>query len=243
MPDAHARIATFNRTEIASCGSYPWGWRTRNPRQGVRNPMTSTTPRAGLEEGRNHDGLTRSDASPIRIVDWLKAKVVDDPRALAWFSSDECEDRIVRGYRELLSGYAADPTRILKETRPESGTHRGVVGIRDINFFSICAHHFLPFFGKIDIYYVPGTRIIGLGKFPRLVAAYSRRFQIQEDLVKQIAHEIAESGGALAVDVRSRARHMCMCSRGPSDHTAVTETSYTLGDRELLTAYRVPSGS
>ena len=91
------------------------------------------------------------------------------------------------------------------------------------------SHHFLPFFGSITISYQPGEKIIGLGKFPRLVQIYSKRFQIQEDLVKEIAEEIMDSGQAKGVLVTSEARHLCMCSRGPSDPNAITKTSYSLG--------------
>jgi GTP cyclohydrolase IA len=173
----------------------------------------------------------------VTIAQWLKQNVTIDDRALRWFAGAECEDRIVRAYRELLSGYEVDTSKILKTTCQVQGDHSGVVQVHGNNFFSICAHHFLPFFGKVDIWYVPGDRILGLGKFPRLVQAYSRRFQIQEYLVKDIAEEIMSSGGARAVRVASSGRHMCMCSRGPSDQTVVTDTSYVCGDQELLVKY------
>jgi GTP cyclohydrolase I len=165
----------------------------------------------------------------MKIVDWLRENVTRDPRALAWFEGAVCEDRIVRAYRELLDGYNQDASKILNETRPVQGHHAGEVIVRDINYYSICAHHFLPFFGKVTICYAPGKKIIGLGKFPRLVQAYAKRFQIQEDLVKDIAEEVMRSGEAAGVHVTASGRHMCMCSRGPNDSDAVTETSYALG--------------
>lgn len=165
------------------------------------------------------------------IKDWLKANVTDDARALEWFDNEEAEPRIRKAYTELLSGYRIDPSKLLKTTRELTAGEKytGTVTVRDINYFSICAHHFLPFFGKIDITYQPGQIIVGLGKLPRLVQAYSRRFQIQEDLVKEIAEEIMTSGKALGVRVKATGRHMCMCSRGPSDHTAETDTEFSLG--------------
>ncbi len=163
------------------------------------------------------------------LVDWLKAKVTQDPRALYWFDTAEAEPRIAKAYQQLLEGYTQDPSTVLKTTRPVKGDHHGIVTIRDINYFSLCAHHFLPFYGKIAISYAPGTQIIGLGKFPRLVQILSKRFQIQEDLVKEIAEEVMDSGGAKGVLVTSTGRHMCMCSRGPSDQTVQTDTSYSLG--------------
>ncbi|MBE4735188.1 MULTISPECIES: GTP cyclohydrolase I [Streptomyces] len=171
------------------------------------------------------------------IAQWLEENVTTDKRALDWYQEEECEPRIVRAYRELLSGYDIDTSKILKTTVEVDGEHAGVVRVHDINYFSICAHHFLPFFGKIAISYVPGDRILGLGKFPRLVQAYSKRFQIQEHLVKDIAEEIMSSGGARAARVVSNGRHMCMCSRGPSDQTVITDTSYVTGQKELFTRY------
>jgi GTP cyclohydrolase I len=172
--------------------------------------------------------------TPVKIKDWIEQNVTRNASALAWFDAEECEPRIVKAYRELLSGYNTDPSTILKTTRKVESPHKGVVVIRDINFYSLCAHHFLPFFGTVNIWYQPGAKILGLGKFPRLVDAYGRRFQIQEDLVKEIAEEVLASGGALGVLVRSRARHLCMCSRGPGDDTVLTDTSYECGDTRLI---------
>ena len=121
----------------------------------------------------------------MKLTDWLTEHITDDPRALGWFDSPEAEDRITRCYKELLNGYDIDPSTILKTTRmlgPDES--RSAVEVRDIAFYSICAHHFLPFFGHVSVRYVPGDRILGLGKLPRLVEAYARRFQIQEDLVQ-----------------------------------------------------------
>lgn len=167
----------------------------------------------------------------MQIREWLSQNVTSDPRALEWFDNDESENRIRKAYKELLSGYNEDPAKILKETRPieKNEVFQGKVTIRDINYFSICAHHFLPFFGQIEITYQPGESIIGLGKFPRLVNIYARRFQIQEDLVKEIAQEIMTSGRAKGVYVKATGRHMCMCSRGPADHTAMTDTTFGMG--------------
>jgi GTP cyclohydrolase I len=166
----------------------------------------------------------------MKIADWVAESVTNDPRALQWFKEPECEERIRKAYRQLLAGYQIEPGQLLKTTRPV-GPHERVslVEVKGIHFYSICAHHFLPFFGTMSVKYLPGTKIIGLGKLPRLVDAYSRRFQIQEDLVKEIAHELMRSGGARGAEVRSEGRHMCMCSRGPSDPGAITETVYTVG--------------
>lgn len=175
----------------------------------------------------------------MTLSDWLEANVTQDPRALEWFGrgarrddarAQHCEARIVRAYRELLSGYSIDPATILTTTRRLAPDETpGVVTVAEISFASICAHHFLPFFGKVTVSYLPGDRIVGLGKIPRLVQAYARRFQIQEDLVKEIAEELMRSGGARAAGASCEARHLCICARGPSDPTSYTRTEFRVG--------------
>jgi GTP cyclohydrolase I len=166
----------------------------------------------------------------MKLVEWLAKSVTDDPRALRWFSESGSDERIARAFRELLAGYEIETGTILKPTRMLQPDERpGLVEVTDIAFHSLCAHHFLPFFGHVDVCYEPGDRILGLGKLPRLVDAFARRFQIQEDLVREVAHEMMDSGRARGVRVRSRAQHLCMCSRGPSNHSALTRTEFSLG--------------
>jgi len=166
----------------------------------------------------------------VKLVEWLAKAVTDDPRALRWFAEEGSDDRIARAFKELLAGYEIEPSTILKTTRMlEPGERPGLVEVKDIAFHSLCAHHFLPFLGSVDVAYEPGDRILGLGKLPRLVDCYARRFQIQEDLVREVAHEMVDSGHARGVRVRSRAQHLCMCSRGPASQSAVTHTEFSLG--------------
>lgn len=164
------------------------------------------------------------------LVDWLAEKVTDDPRALAWFDEAGGDDRIANAFKELLAGYELEPSKILKTTRMLGADEQpGRVEVSEIGFHSICAHHFLPFFGHVDLAYEPGDRILGLGKLPRLVDAYARRFQIQEDLVREIAHAMMEFGHARGVRVRAVGRHLCMCSRGPASPASLTTTEFALG--------------
>ncbi len=166
----------------------------------------------------------------MKLVEWIAKSVTDDPRALRWFAEEGSDERIARAFQELLAGYEIEPETILKATRMlEPDERPGLVEVKDIAFHSLCAHHFLPFFGHVDVCYEPGDRILGLGKLPRLVDAYARRFQIQEDLVREVAHEIMNSGHARGVRVRSRAQHLCICSRGPSSQTAMSHTEFSLG--------------
>ncbi len=166
----------------------------------------------------------------MKLVDWLKAQVIDDHRALAWFDEEGSDDRIARAFQELLAGYRIDPSTVLKTTRMlEPGEKSGLVEVKEIGFHSLCAHHFLPFYGHVDVAYEPGDRILGLGKLPRLVDVYARRFQIQEDLVREVAGTMMEHGHARGVRVRARAQHLCMCSRGPSSPESITHTEFALG--------------
>ncbi|MCA9581792.1 MAG: GTP cyclohydrolase I [Myxococcales bacterium] len=165
------------------------------------------------------------------LVAWLAEHVTSDPRALAWFDEPGCEDRIIRGYRELLAGYEIDPKTLLKTTRVlDPGEVAGIVEVKDITFFSICAHHFLPFFGTASVAYIPGERIIGLGKLPRIVDAHARRFRIQEDLTRDIAQLFMEHAGAKGSRVITEAAHLCMCGRGPSQPSSRTRVEVRLGD-------------
>lgn len=161
----------------------------------------------------------------VRLVDWLK-KVIKDKEGLD--SIGESEKRITKAYNELLSGYETNPSKILSITKNVKD-YKGIVAQTNINFYSICPHHFIPFFGEVSIAYEPGEIIIGLGKFKRLVDAYSRRLIIQEDIVKNIAEELMASGKAKGAFVMSKATHLCICSRGPSDDTTETITTYALG--------------
>jgi GTP cyclohydrolase I len=165
---------------------------------------------------------------------WVADRVTDDPRALRWFDEAGAEDRIARAYQQLLSGYGTEPASILKTTREVDPREVvGVVEVGEIRFFSMCAHHFLPFFGTAKVAYLPGDRILGLGKLPRLVDALARRFSIQEDLTRDIAAVLCDHGGARGARVITDAAHLCMCGRGPSQPTSRTTVEITLGSLAL----------
>jgi GTP cyclohydrolase IA len=161
----------------------------------------------------------------IVIADWIE-KIAGDRAPLE--DLREWEPRIVAAYSELLDGYKADITAILNDIAKVS-EYPGIVLEQGINFTSVCYHHFLPFFGTIDVAYEPGEVITGLGRIVQLVQALAHRFQIQEFLVRDIAETIRERVGAKGVFVRSRAVHLCVHSRGPSDHTMETVCTYAIG--------------
>jgi GTP cyclohydrolase I len=166
---------------------------------------------------------SRMDAP--EIASWVQ-QFVRNESALATLR--ESESRIRAAYAELLSGYDTDPGMVLNEVERVHDYH-GLVVERAISFTSFCCHHFLPFFGKIDVAYEPGEVLTGLGKIPRLVQAFARRFQLQELLVKEIAEQIVNSIGAKGVYVRARAIHLCMHGRGPCVPNVETFCSYATG--------------
>ena len=168
--------------------------------------------------------------SEIRIADWVQ-KITGDKAPLK--DLREWEPRIVAAYSELLDGYKADIPAILNDIA-RVRKHPGLVLEQGINFTSICYHHFLPFLGTIDVAYEPGEVITGLGRIVELVQALAHRFQIQEFLVRDIAEIIKERVGAKGVFVRSRAVHLCVHSRGPSDHTMETICTYAVGSLETV---------
>ena len=128
----------------------------------------------------------------IQIADWVQ-KITGDKAPLK--DLREWEHKIVKAYSELLDGYKADPAEILNDIA-RVRDYPGIVLEQGINFTSICYHHFLPFFGTIDVAYEPGEVITGLGRIVELVQALSHRFQIQEFLVRDIAEAIKDHVGA-----------------------------------------------
>ena len=124
----------------------------------------------------------------------------------------ETPERIGRMYTELMAGYDADVERILGKTFPSD--NREMVMERDIQFYSLCEHHFVPFFGKVHIAYIPDGKVVGISKLARCVEAYARRVQIQENMTDQIADAIMQYLAPKGVMVMVQAEHLCMSMRG-----------------------------
>src|SRR2546427_467106 len=121
--------------------------------------------------------------------------------------------RVEKALRFLTSGYDADIDTVLNEAL-FTVDYSEMVIVKDIDFYSLCEHHLLPFFGKCHVAYIPTTRVIGLSKIPRLVDVFSRRLQVQERLTSQIAETIREKVAPLGVAVVMEATHLCMSMRG-----------------------------
>jgi GTP cyclohydrolase I len=137
-------------------------------------------------------------------------------------------ERFERALRYLTSGYHQDPEKVLNGAM-FSVCYDQMVVVKDIDLFSLCEHHILPFFGKCHVAYIPDKRVVGLSKIPRLVNMFSRRLQIQERLTNQIAQAIQKVIQPLGVGVVIEARHLCMVMRGVEKHRTETITSAMLG--------------
>ena len=136
--------------------------------------------------------------------------------------------RVDKALRFLTSGYAANIDEVLNEAL-FTVDYSEMVIVKDIDFYSLCEHHLLPFFGKCHIAYIPSTRVIGLSKIPRLVDVFSRRLQIQERLTNQIADTIREKISPLGVAVVIEATHLCMSMRGVEKQNSFAVTSAMVG--------------
>jgi GTP cyclohydrolase IA len=136
--------------------------------------------------------------------------------------------RVAQSVRYLTSGYRQDPDKVLNGALYEVAYDEMVI-VKDIEIFSLCEHHLLPFFGRCHVAYIPSTKVIGLSKIPRLVDVYARRLQIQERLTNQIAHTIMKSIRPLGVGVVIQARHLCMIMRGVEKQNSLAVTSAMLG--------------
>ena len=132
--------------------------------------------------------------------------------------------RVARAMTFLTSGYEQDPVAILNSAKFNED-YRQMVIVRDINFYSLCEHHMLPFYGKVHVAYIPNGQVTGLSKIARVVDCFSHRLQIQERMTKQIRECIQAALEPLGVMVVVEAQHMCMQMRGVQKQGSITTTS------------------
>jgi GTP cyclohydrolase I len=132
--------------------------------------------------------------------------------------------RVARMYDELLSGYRTDPQKIVNGALFEI-KYDEMVLVRDIEFYSLCEHHMLPFLGRVHVAYIPDGKVLGLSKIPRIVDMYARRLQIQERMTRQIADFISDLLKPQGVAVVVEALHLCSMMRGVKKHNARMTTS------------------
>ncbi len=137
-------------------------------------------------------------------------------------------ERVQRSMEFLTKGYEQDPGKILLGAMFDVDYDEMVI-VKDVEVFSLCEHHMLPFFGKVHVAYIPNGKVIGLSKIPRLVDVFARRLQVQERLTRQIADAIQEAIEPQGVGVVIEARHLCMMMRGVEKQHSSTVTSAMVG--------------
>lgn len=137
-------------------------------------------------------------------------------------------ERVQTAYRYLTSGYGKNPQTVLNGAVFDE-EYDEMVAMKDIDLFSLCEHHLLPFYGRCHVAYIPNGKIIGLSKIPRLVDVFARRLQVQERLTNQIANCLQEALNPLGVAVIIEALHLCMAMRGVEKQNAMCVTSTMLG--------------
>lgn len=156
--------------------------------------------------------------SVTRIIEWIGMDVNSE-------GLRGTPDRVIRSMQDIYSGYAQEPEEILKWFKDDCDE---MIIARDIEFYSTCEHHMLPFFGTAQVAYIPDGRVLGISKIARLVDCFARRLQIQERITRQIG-EALKDGGALGVGVVLKGKHLCMMSRGVSKQNSEIVTSYLAG--------------
>ncbi len=166
-----------------------------------------------------------TSASFEDLVQEILVRVGEDPRREGLLRTP---DRVHRAFEFLTKGYKEDPEAMLKNAL-FTVTYDEMVIVKDIEMFSLCEHHMLPFFGKVHVAYIPKGKVIGLSKIPRLIEIFSRRLQIQERLTTQIAETIQKAIEPQGVGVVIEARHLCMMMRGVEKQHSAAVTSSMLG--------------
>lgn len=167
----------------------------------------------------------KEDLSIAPLVKQVLAQLVDDPAQEGLVRTPE---RVDRALRFLTSGYQADIKKVVNGAL-FAVKYDDMVIVKDIEFFSLCEHHLLPFFGKVHVAYIPKDRVIGLSKLPRIVDVFARRLQIQERMTQEIAQTIQDIIDPLGVGVVCQARHFCMMMRGVEKQHSGAVTSAMLG--------------
>jgi GTP cyclohydrolase I len=164
------------------------------------------------------------DSPPEKLIEKLIRFIGEDP---AREGLRDTPKRVVKSFEKLYSGYGRKPEDVLQTFSGEN--YDEMIVVRDVEFYSTCEHHFLPFTGRAHIGYIPDGKIIGLSKLPRLVEIYSRRLQNQERLTSQIAQALDKILKPKGVGVVLEAKHLCMMARGVEKQGSEVTTSSLTG--------------
>ena len=168
---------------------------------------------------------TLTSATYEELVREMLVRLGEDPNREGLTRTPE---RVEKAMRFLVKGYKDDPEALLRKALFTVGYDEMVI-VKDVEMFSLCEHHLLPFFGKVHVAYIPNGKVIGLSKIPRLIETFSRRLQIQERLTTQIAEAIQSAIEPQGVGVVIEARHLCMMMRGVEKQHSSAITSSMLG--------------
>ncbi len=173
-----------------------------------------------------HDSRPAGDSDAIEgLIHRILGELGEDPSREGLARTPR---RVAKSLRYLTCGYRQDPDKVLNGALFSVGYDEMVI-VRDIEVFSLCEHHLLPFFGRCHVAYIPNRRVVGLSKIPRLVDVFARRLQVQERLTTQVAETIMEKVRPRGVGVVVEARHLCMIMRGVEKQNSVAVTSAMLG--------------
>lgn len=178
----------------------------------------------------NFPAINQSDSTHIpRLAKELFVEIGENPHREGLLRTPE---RFYKAIQALTSGYQMSAEDVVGEGIFASESN-GLVCVKDIEFFSLCEHHMLPFWGKASIAYLPNKKILGLSKLARIVDVYAKRLQVQERLTKEVADAITKLVDAKAVAVVIEAQHMCMMMRGVEKQSSFTRTEFLLGSENL----------
>lgn len=137
--------------------------------------------------------------------------------------------RVIKSFKEIYAGYDADIKQILDKRFYDISDFNDIVLLKSIAFSSVCEHHLLPFFGSVDVAYIPNGFVLGISKIARLVDAYARRLQMQERITSSIANDLQDHLNPKGVAIRVSAKHSCIKARGASKESSVMDTTYFTG--------------
>jgi len=167
----------------------------------------------------------KGPADNLRLIRGMLSAIGENPEREGL---KDTPTRVIKSWGQLYGGYKTDPADILKTTFTEGACHEMVL-LKNIEFYSTCEHHLLPFFGRAHIAYIPKNKVVGISKLARLLEIYARRLQIQERMTAQIADDIVKYLDPSGCMVILQAQHMCMTARGIQKQNSIMVTSAIRG--------------